>query len=537
VGEYWARRDLCFFVVSGVPMPTIAKSVVSRPSFVYSLGVVSLVVWWLLPFQAALAQEKEGKRRPPNIVFMLADDLGYGELGAFGQEKIKTPRLDQMAREGMQLLQHYSGNAVCAPSRCVLMTGMHPGHAIVRNNVQVKPQSQFPLPEGTITLPKLLKANGYATGAFGKWGLGGDETTGEPMKQSIDRFFGYYCQAVAHNYYPTFLWDNATRRPLDNEPFSPRQTLPENADPNDPKSYERYRGKQYAPDLIIEEALKFVRDHKDEPFFLFFPSTIPHLALQIPEEDLAPYKGVFPEDPPYVGGKGYLPNYTPRATYAAMVSRLDRDCGRIMDLIRELGIDENTIFVFSSDNGPLNDRFAGTDSEFFHSTRNLRGYKGSLYEGGVRVPTNVRWKGKIEPGTSSYRVTGFEDWLPTLLDLAGLSEAIPQGIDGISFKPALEGRTMPPRPFLYREFPGYGGQQSVRVGEWKAVKQRLARGPAEIELYNLRTDESETNNVAAAHPDIVARLGAIMENEHVPSKDFPIKGLGDPVEARPATKK
>lgn len=485
----------------------------------------------------AFADEQAQKRRVPNIVLMLADDLGYGDLGAFGQEKIKTPRLDQLAKDGMRLMHHYSGNAVCAPSRCVLMTGMHPGHALVRNNVQVKPQSQYPLPEGTITLPQLLKAHGYATGAFGKWGLGGDDTTGEPMKQSIDRFYGYYCQGVAHNYYPTFLWDNATKQPLNNPAFDSKQKLPDDADPNDPKSYERYRGKQFAPDLIVEEALKFVKAHKDEPFFLYFPTTIPHLALQVPEDGLAAYKGAFPDDPPYLGGKGYLPNHTPRATYAAMVSRLDRDCGRIFDLISELGLDENTIFVFSSDNGPLNDRYAGTDTDFFNSKRNLRGFKGSLYEGGVRMPTFVRWKGKIEPGSLSYRVTGFEDWLPTLLDLAGLGKEIPKGLDGISFKAALEGRVMTPRPFLYREFPAYGGQQSVRVGEWKAVKQGLTKGPAEIELYNLRTDESESNNVASSNPDIVAKLSAIMDQEHVPNKDFPIKGLGDPVVETPVKKK
>ena len=500
------------------------------------LGLVA--AWYFLGFASRSIQAEETKKlRQPNIVFFLADDLGYGDLGSFGQEKIKTPRLDQLAKDGMRLMHHYSGNAVCAPSRCVLMTGMHPGHALVRDNKQVKPQSQYPLPEGTITLPKLLQEHGYATGAFGKWGLGGDDTTGEPMKQFIDRFYGYYCQGVAHNYYPTFLWDNSTRQPLDNEPFAANQKLPEGADPHDPKTYERYSGKQFAPDLIAEEALKFVKAHKDEPFFLYFPTTIPHLALQVPQDGLDEYKGAFPEDPPYPGGKGYLPHRTPRAAYAAMVSRLDSYAGRIVDLITELGLDENTIFVFTSDNGPLDNRFGGTDTDFFNSKRNLRGFKGSLYEGGVRMPTFVRWKGKIEPGTMSYRVTGFEDWLPTLLDLVGLGKEIPPGLDGISFKPALEGRAMTPRPFLYREFPSYGGQQSVRVGEWKAIKQGLAKGPAEIELYNLRLDESESNNIAASNPDIVAKLAAIMEKEHVLNKDFPIKGLGDPVPEVPAKKK
>jgi arylsulfatase A-like enzyme len=508
-----------------------------------ALGLLCLLVASLARAGFAAEEQKSDDKaekpapRPPNIVFLLADDLGYGDLGSFGQDKIKTPRLDQLAREGMRLMQHYSGNAVCAPSRCVLMTGMHPGHAIVRNNMQFKPQSQFPLPTDTVTLPKLLKEAGYATGAFGKWGLGGEGTTGEPTKQHIDRFFGYYCQAVAHNYYPTFLWSNDQKFPLDNEPFAAHQKLPPDADVNDPRSYAAYQGKQFAPDLIAAEALKFVQENKDKPFFLFFPTTIPHLALQVPDDSLAEYKDAFPDDPPYPGGRGYLPHRTPRAAYAAMVSRLDRDIGRLVDLIAELGLDENTIFVFSSDNGPLYDKLGGTDAEFFASSRNLRGFKGSLYEGGVRVPTFVRWKGKIEPGTVSYRVTGFEDWLPTLLDLAGLDKQIPKKIDGISMKPALEGKVQDARPFLYREFPGYGGQQSVRVGEWKAVRQNLNKGPAATELYNIRTDESETMNVAAANPAIVAKLEAIMAKEHTVSTDFPIKGLGDPVPPKADKKK
>ncbi|QDU26776.1 Arylsulfatase [Anatilimnocola aggregata] len=510
---------------------------------VRNLALLVAVMLMIAPVSIVNGQEKgqqakqETPKRRPNIVFLLADDLGYGDLGCFGQEKIKTPRLDQLARDGMRMMHHYSGNAVCAPSRCVLMTGMHPGHAIVRDNKQIKPQSQFPLPGGTVTLPKLLKEAGYATGAFGKWGLGGEATTGEPMKQHIDRFFGYYCQGVAHNYYPTFLWTNDQQLPLDNPAFPARAKLPAGADINDPKTYAQFSGKQFAPDLIADEAVKFIRDHQGEPFFLFFPTTIPHLALQVPEDGLAAYKGAFPEDPPYDGSKSYLPHRTPRAAYAAMVSRLDSHVGRIFDQINELGLDEDTIYVFSSDNGPLDNRFGGTDTDFFQSKRNLRGFKGSLYEGGVRMPTFVRWKGKIEPGTTSYRVTGFEDWLPTLLDLAGLASAIPELIDGISFQPTLEGQVQPARPFLYREFPGYGGQQSVRVGEWKAVRQKLAQGPAAIELYNIRLDESETNDVAAANPDIVAKLDAIMKKEHLPSIDFPIKGLGDPVPATPAKKK
>ena len=470
--------------------------------------------------------------RRPNVVFVLADDLGYGDLGCYGQTKIKTPNIDKLAAEGMRLTTHYAGNAVCAPSRCVLMTGYHPGHAFIRNNQQYRKgeEGQYPIPAETVTLPELLKTVGYTTGAFGKWGLGAPGTTGEPLKQGIDRFFGYNCQAVAHNFYPTHLWDNDRRVALDNPAFAAHQRLPEGADPKDPASYAQYRGKEYAPDRIGEQALKFVRDNKDRPFFLYYPTTVPHLALQVPEDSLAEYAGKFPEEP-YPGGHGYLPNLTPRATYAAMVTRMDREVGRVMDLVRELGLDEHTIFVFTSDNGPLYDRLGGTDTDFFHSAAGFRGRKGSLYEGGVRVPCVVRWKGKVAPGTTSDRVTGFEDWLPTLLELAGARDATPAGLDGISFAPTLLGRTQEPRPFLYREFPGYGGQQSVRVGDWKAVRQRLnpgpkaKGGPGAVELYDLSKDPGETTDVAAQHPDVVARLSAIMKEQHVKSDVFPIRAL------------
>ena len=461
--------------------------------------------------------------RKPNIVFLLADDLGYGDLGSYGQKKIRTPHIDSLARNGMRFTQHYSGNAVCAPSRCVLMTGRHPGHAIVRNNRELQPEGQFPLPVDTVTLPKLLQRAGYVTGAFGKWGLGGPGSSGDPLNQGFDRFFGYNCQRVAHNYYPTSLWSNAERIPLRNPPFPSKQKLAPDADMNDPETYRQFSGQDYAPDLIAEEALRFIKAQQDKPFFLYFPSTIPHLALQVPEDSLAQYAGEFPETP-YDGSRGYLPHRTPRAAYAAMISRLDRDVGAMIALIRELGLEDDTIFIFTSDNGPLFEKFGGTDSDFFESAAHLRGRKGSLYEGGVRVPCVVQWKGRITPGTTSDRVTGFEDWLPTLLELAALRNH-PAGIDGISFAPTLLGESQPERPFLYREFPSYGGQQSVRIGDWKAVRQNLARKDAttpKTELYNLAADPSERKDLAAAHPDQVAELEKLMEREHTPSPDFPL---------------
>lgn len=503
-----------------------------RIMWLTTLGLPVLGLLVSLATTDAAEDAKANSAPCPNIIFLLADDLGYGDIGAYGQTKIRTPTLDRLAREGMRFTQHYSGNAVCAPSRCVLMTGLHPGHAFIRDNRAMKPEGQHPIPLETITLPKLLKQAGYATGGFGKWGLGGPGSTGEPLRQGIERFFGYNCQAVAHNFYPTYLWDNNRKHPLDNPDFAAHQKLPPDADPRDPASYARYSGKEYAPDLIAEQALKFIRDNRERPFFLYFPTTVPHLALQVPEDSLQEYAGKF-EDEPYPGGKGYLPHLTPRAAYAAMVTRLDRDIGRIVNLVHDLGLDDNTLFVFTSDNGPLYDRLGGTDTDFFQSARELRGRKGSLYEGGVRVPCVVRWTGKIPAGKTSDRVTGFEDWLPTLLDLAGIGTQMPKDIDGISFAATLLNQSQAERPFLYREFPGYTSGQFVRVGNWKLIRPLLKRNPELHELYDLAADPSESKNVAADHPDVLAKLRPLLASNHTPSEVFPLPGIDTP----PAGKK
>jgi arylsulfatase A-like enzyme len=355
------------------------------------------------------------------------------------------------------------------------------------------------------------------------------------LKQGIDRWFGYNCQAVAHNYYPTYLWDDQRKLELPNPAFSAHDTFKPGEDPKDPKSYRRFEGNQYSADLIAEQARKFIRDNKDRPFFCYVPTTVPHLALQVPDDSLKQYVGRW-DDPPYEGGRGYLPHFAPRAAYAAMITRMDREVGRIVDLVRELGLEEKTIFIFSSDNGPLNgvhQGLAGTDAKFFNSSGGLRDGKGTLYEGGIRVPGIVRWKGRIKPGTVSDRVTGFEDWLPTLLELAGLKDKIPAGIDGISFAPTLLGEKQPERPFLYREFPAYGGQQCIRVGPWKAVRQNLLLNRKKIaqgikptwELYSLTDDPHEEHDVAAAHPDVVAKLTRLMKEQHTPSREFPFAAL------------
>lgn len=470
-----------------------------------------------------------GAERAPNIVFILADDLGYGDIGAYGQKKIRTPHLDRLASEGMRFTQHYSGNAVCAPSRCVLITGRHPGHAVVRDNREVKPEGQFSLPAEGPNLARLLKARGYRTGAFGKWGLGAPDSPGRPLNQGFDRFFGYNCQRAAHSYYPQQLWDDEQTTMLDNPPVPRTAKLPDGADPHDPASYGPYAGQVYSADVIAEQALQFVRDNRDSPFFLFWPTTVPHLALQVPEDSLAEYRGLWP-DPPYPGGRGYTPHISPRAAYAAMITRMDRAIGRLLDLLDELKLADNTIVIFTSDNGPVYDRHGGTDSDFFRSAGGLRGRKGSLYEGGVRVPLIVRWPGRVAAGSVCDRVTGFEDWLPTLAEAVG-GMPLSDGIDGISFLPSLLGITQLERPFLYREFPGYGGQQSVRVGDWKLIRRNLKPGRNQagttptLELYDLARDPGEEDNVAETHPEVVEKLLALARDQHTPSPDFPFPAL------------
>ena len=474
----------------------------------------------------------------PNIVLIVADDLGYNELGCFGQTKIKTPHLDRLATQGMRFTQHYSGNAVCAPSRCVLMTGKHPGHAYVRNNKSTPPEGQQPIPDDEITIAELLRKAGYRTGAFGKWGLGGPESTGDPMRQGVDRFFGYNCQAHAHSYYPSYLWDDNKRITLNNNPEVPgHASLAKGADESDPASYERFKGTDYAPDRINKQALNFIRDHRDQPFFLYYPTIIPHVALHVPDEELKPYLELGWKDPPFTrdGGYGYTPHFTPRAAYAAMITRMDRYIGNVLALLEELELADNTIVIFSSDNGTTH-LGKEVDYTFFQSVGQLRGLKGSLYEGGVRVPTIVRWPGKVAAGSTSTRVSGFEDWMPTLLDIAGKSGMVPAGIDGISLLPTLLGQSQEPRPYLYREFSGYGGQQTIRVGDWKAVRQGMQKGNLEVELYNMATDWQESENVASDHPDVVKKLEGMMASVRTPSDVFPLVPLDRPARSRKKSK-
>jgi len=462
--------------------------------------------------------------RQPNIVFVLADDLGYRELGCYGQKKIRTSRLDKLAAEGMRLMRHYSGSPVCAPSRCVLMTGKHPGHAFVRNNSEHKPEGQGAMPASEVTLAQLLKKRGYTCGAFGKWGLGYPGSTSDPMKKGFDRFFGYNCQRHAHSYYPNYLRSDDKRVPLNNEPPVPGHArLPKDADPADPASYERYKGKDYASDRINEQVLAFVRANKDKPFFLYYPTIIPHLALHVPDDSLKEYTALGWEDPPHAAR--YTPHFTPRAAYAAMITRMDGYVGRLLDLLDELGLRDDTVVVFSSDNGAT---YLGPMAEFFDSVGALRGLKGDSYEGGLRVPTIVRYPGKVKAGSTCDRVSGFEDWMPTLLELVGAADAVPEDCDGIGMAATLLGKKQDRRPFLYREFSGYGGHQAVWMGRWKGIRTGLskkAKAVPDIELYNLAEDEGEKTDLAKRYPERVAQMKTIMDREHVPSERFPLRAL------------
>ncbi len=452
--------------------------------------------------------------QPPNIVYIMADDLGYNELGCYGQKWIKTPHIDRIAKEGIRFTNFYSGNAVCAPARCNLLTGKHPGHAWIRNNGDPKHlqhlkekfgwefPGQNPIPDSEITIAEMLKQKNYATAAIGKWGLGHFGTTGDPNKQGFDLFYGFNCQRHAHNHYPKFLWNNRTK-----ELF--------------PGNDRTLNGKTYSQDRFTETALDFIRKNQNRPFFLYLPFAIPHLSIQVPESSLKQYKGVIPEQDHK--HRGYLKHPYPRAGYAAMVSHMDRDVGKVMDLLKKLGLDENTIVFFTSDNGPAYNRLGGSDSVFFESAGPLRGFKGSLYEGGIRVPMVVRWPGKIPPAQTTDLISANWDVMPTLAEITGTTA--PEDIDGISMLPTLLGKTnkQEKHEFLYWEFAAYGGQQAVRMGDWKGVRQKLLlrKNPhLKIELYNLKTDIGETTNIAQQHPEIVEKIKRIMIEQHVNSQLF-----------------
>lgn len=462
---------------------------------------------------AALSAQPSQPRQP-NIIYILADDLGYAELGSYGQTKIRTPHLDRMAAEGMRFTQHYSSSPVCAPARGSFLTGLHTGHSIIRDNLEFggyldsEERGQMPLPKGTRTLPSLLKAGGYQTALIGKWGLGGPNTEGQPTRHGFDHFLGYLDQKQAHNFYPTHLWRGEEWFPLRNPYFSPHQKHA--GDPMDPASYAQYAGVDYSLDVMADDALRYIREQKDQPFFLYLPFTVPHLALQVPEDSLKEYDGVF-EEKPYLGQNGYLPHRRPYSAYAAMITRMDRHIGRIFALLKDLNLDEDTLVVFTSDNGTT--YTGGADAAFFRSVGDLRGLKGSVYEGGIRVPFIARWPGRIAPGQVTAHLSAMWDMFPTFLELARLP--VPSDIDGLSLVPTLLGRPgQRQHASMYWEYHGlWKGAQAVRLGRWKGV--RLGgheNADAPIELYDIDADRSESRNLADAHPDMVTRVRSVMES-------------------------
>lgn len=482
----------------------------------------------------------------PNIIYILADDLGYGELGCYAQEKIETPSIDNLAETGMMFSQHYSGAPVCAPSRCVLLTGKHSGNAFIRGNHEwgergdvwsysemiknPELEGQYPLPEGTVTIGTLLQDAGYKTAIVGKWGLGAPRSTGIPNNQGFDFFFGYNCQRQAHTYNPVHLWKNTERVFTGNDTIPPGTKLTEGADPYDESSYSDFLLDVYSPDMMFEEITKFINDNKDNPFFLYWATTIPHLALQAPPEWVDHYVEKFGDEEPYTGDKGYFPHRYPHAAYAGMVSYLDNQVGLLVQQLKDLGIYDNTLIIFTSDNGPS--YTGGTDSPWFNSAgvfseENGR-VKGYVYEGGIRVPMIASWPGMISAGTSTGHISAFWDVLPTLCEIGGADK--PDNIDGISYLPTLLGKKEQEiHDYLYWEFPSYQGQQAVRMGKWKAIRKNIFKGNMKIELYDLDNDPTESADVADEYPEIVAKIDSIMKSAHEPAEleRFKIKELGD----------
>ena len=486
------------------------------------------------------------KMEKPNIIYILADDLGYGELGSYGQQIIETPHLDALAAGGMRFTQHYSGAPVCAPARCILMTGKHAGHAHIRGNDEWRErgevwsfeamfqdstlEGQRPIPDEEITIAELLKTKNYKTGVVGKWGLGAPHTEGIPNKQGFDFFYGYNCQRQAHTFYPLHLWKNQEKVLLDNKLVAPRQKLPEGADPNDSTSYHDFRLKDYSAELMQREVINFIEENKEHPFFLYYANPIPHVPLQAPKKWVDYYRKKLGPEKPYIGDRGYFPSQFPRAEYAAMISYLDEQVGEIVNKLQSLGLRENTLIMFSSDNGPT--YVGGADTPYFDSAKPFKteyGWgKGFTHEGGVRVPMIANWPGHIAPKSSTDHISIFYDVMPTLCELAGIE--MPVDRDGISFLPTLLGEKDQPRhDYIYWEFPAYKGQQAVRMGKWKGIRKNIFDGNMAVELYDLDVDPREQNDISQTNPEVVEKIESIFKEAHVPAKleRFKMEQLGD----------
>lgn len=469
-----------------------------------------LIILVLFVIISCKKAEQKSAGSPPNVIFILADDLGYGDLGFLGQQYTETPNIDRLAAEGMFLSHHYAGSTVCAPSRSALLTGLHTGHTPIRGNSEIQPEGQFPMADTLMTLSKVFQEAGYVTGAFGKWGLGMNGTSGHPSKQGFDTFFGYLCQRYAHRYYPAYLWENGQKVNLPGNDWTNKVT--------------------YAPDVIQEKTLEFIDQNQSKPFFLFMPIVLPHAELAAPDDEIfQKYRQKFGEEIPHIGPEGAdygpamkIPAYQsqafPHAAHAAMVERIDRIVGEVVVKLEALGLSENTLIIFTSDNGPH--REGGADPDFFDSNGLFRGYKRDLYEGGIRVPTIVKWPGKVKAGSTSSHVSAFWDWLPTLAEIIG--KKAPEAIDGLSFLTALLGKSdQPSHDHLYWEFHELGGRQAVRQGKWKLVKYQV-KDPSKttVELFDLASDPGESKNLAEANPEKVVELEELIRQAHSPNPVF-----------------
>ncbi|MFV0591993.1 MAG: arylsulfatase [Draconibacterium sp.] len=512
-------------------------------------GLTLISLSWLLFIGACSTKNNESGQKRPNIIYILADDLGYGDIGCNGQKLIETPNIDQLAVDGMRFTQFYSGAPVCAPSRCVLLTGQHSGHAQIRGNDEWKErgdvwsyiaqladstlEGQRPLKEGTETLASLMKKAGYSTGMTGKWGLGAPNTTSTPTQKGFDFFVGYNCQRQAHTYYPVHLYKNDVRMYLGNDTVAPGTKLAPGADPYNNASYSKYTLQKYAPDVMFSEMMGFIDKHKEDPFFFYWATPIPHAPLQAPQRWIDYYVKKFGNEEPYDGKKGYFPQRYPHAAYAAMISYLDENIGKLIQKLKDMGEYDNTLIIFTSDNGPTYN--GGTDSPWFDSGGPFKSEygwgKGFVHEGGFRVPMIACWPAKVKPGTVSDHVSAFWDVMPTLCDVVNIET--PKVADGISFLPTLLEKKQPEHPYLYWEYPEYGGQQAVRIGQWKGIRKNIIKkGNLKLELYDLSTDIQELNDVSEQHPDIIGQMEEIMLNEHQMAGlgRFRMKVLGDSID-------
>lgn len=506
---------------------------------------IFILLFSLFSISCQNSQGKDKEKIPkPNIIYILADDLGYNEIGAYGQEKIETPNIDALANSGMLFTQHYSSAPVCAPARYSLLTGKHSGNSYVRGNNEWTSrgdvwnyrkvakdstlEGQYPVPDSTRTIANMLQEEGYQTGMVGKWGMGAPHTHSIPTKMGFDFFYGYNCQRQAHTYYPLHLYKNENRVHLNNDTVAPSQKLLDDSNLNDNNTNAKYSLKDYSPELMFKELTKFVDRNKKEPFFLYWASPIPHAPLQAPQNWVDYYIEKFGKEEPFKGDNFYFPNKTPHATYAAMVSYLDENIGKLVAQLKENGQYENTLIIFSSDNGPTFN--GGTDSSWFDSAAPFKskyGYgKGFLNEGGIRIPMIASWPGKIKANSKTDLISAQYDVMATFGDLL---EVKVEDSNGISFLPTLLGKDKQvEHEFLFWVFPSYGGQVAIRMGEWKVLRKNLKnQKEATLELYNLKKDPRELNNLADEYPEIIQKAAAIFEKEYKEPevKDFRIPAI------------